>query len=127
LNIHGSPEKPAQTSLYVPALHIVTYLTFYLLSTAPDEDIQEAEKLYFKLGLSDVQIVNQLSDHYDTGQYGLRHVNFYFDGEPLAWCLIQVVLSHFADSYLTEKQAMQILPFMPVLQKIKTVSAILTR
>jgi hypothetical protein len=68
-----------------------------LLSTAPDEDIQEAAKLYFELGLSDVQIVDQLSDHYDTGQYGLRYVNFYFDGEPLAGCLIQVVLSHFAD------------------------------
>ena len=54
-------------------------------------------KLYFELGLSDVQIVNQLSDHYDTGQYSLRYVNFYFNGEPLAHCLIQVVLSHFAN------------------------------
>jgi hypothetical protein len=79
-NVNDPSEKSAQASAYVPSRlvigRLVTCLTFYLLSTAPDESIREAAKLYFELGLSDVQIVDQLSDHYDTEQYGLRYINF---------------------------------------------------
>jgi len=39
---------------------------------APDNDIKEAAKLYFELGMRDVDIVEHLKDHYNTEEHGLR-------------------------------------------------------
>lgn len=38
---------------------------------APEEDIRHAIKVYFDMGMNDLEICSNMEDHYDTALHGL--------------------------------------------------------
>ncbi|KAG1761767.1 hypothetical protein EV702DRAFT_418927 [Suillus placidus] len=46
------------------------------MSIAPAREIQEPAQFYFKLNMSDVDLVRHLKDHYDQEEYGLSVISF---------------------------------------------------
>ncbi|KAG1777227.1 hypothetical protein EV702DRAFT_291121 [Suillus placidus] len=46
------------------------------MSIAPAREIQEPAQFYFKLNMSDVDLVRHLKNHYDQEEYGLSVISF---------------------------------------------------